>query len=987
MSPLRLFRQMFSRRHESRKLERTRQLRVESLENRRLLAVTDLAAISGQVFKDVTGDGLTVGEEVSGAMVRLYRDNGDGVLSSADGAPIQLTTSGANGVYRFENIQAGDYLVEQPAQTVGGKSLKGGVSSVIHVSTTDAAGTYGLDVDTFDTTQTASASGVTRESWSQLATSESMGGERDLYASLTSSGGRIDVLVNDSTPGQIDFGSLGSSTGVRRVTWDGVDDSPNLNATGLGGMDLTSGGAQTAFDVNIGSDLGGTASLMVYTDNGNWSMATFDIAANGGGPTDSLLLDFTDDFVTGGGAGADFSNIGAIVFEIDGIGNVDASVNSLRMIGPTTFQQNFANLELIDLELTKTADASSPTVGDEVDFTVTVLNNGPDAATGVTVEDILPAGLAFVGSSPTQGSYSAASGIWTVGTLAPGQSEVLTITVEVTTPGKKVNVAQVETADQTDIDSTPGNNVDTEDDQDMAMFSPEVIDLELTKTVDNTRPNVGENVEFTITVDNVGEFVATGVTIRDALPVGLSYVTYAAGRGTYDSATGIWTIGTLVDGGSETLTLVARVDTPGVKVNVAQVQAANEYDIDSTPGNNVPSEDDQDSVSLEGILGDLALGKAVDNETPELGDEITFFVDVTNQGTIDMTGVTVSDTLPSGLQFVSASADRGSYNASTGIWTIGDVGVGETVLLNVTALVQSIDPMTNVAQVATANEFDIDSTPGNNIASEDDQASVVVDPIDIVDLVITKTDDVDPVTAGEQLVYTLTIFNRGPADSTGVIVTDNLPADVSLVSVDTSQGFFAGESGGVLTIELGNLAAGDTAVIEVTVLVSATATGELYNESHVSGNEHEVTLENNEDDEVTEIVQPPASLAGCVFHDVNENGIQDAGENGISGVTIYLTGEDLDGTSISRTEVTDALGCYEFVGLPPGTYQVAEEQPEDWIDGTEVLQLGQLGVIAFNDVFGEIDLAGGMALNNYDFPELLADPVIFSKRRFLASTA
>ena len=100
-----------------------------------------------------------------------------------------------------------------------------------------------------------------------------------------------------------------------------------------------------------------------------------------------------------------------------------------------------------------------------------------------------------------------------------------------------------------------------------------------------------------------------------------------------------------------------------------------------------------------------------------------------------------------------------------------------------------------------------------------------------------------------------------------------------------------------------------------------------------------------------------------------------------------LTGEDLDGTSISRTEVTDALGCYEFVGLPPGTYQVAEEQPEDWIDGTEVLQLGQLGVIAFNDVFGEIDLAGGMALNNYDFPELLADPVIFSKRRFLASTA
>src|SRR6185295_7152679 len=93
---------------------------------------------------------------------------------------------------------------------------------------------------------------------------------------------------------------------------------------------------------------------------------------------------------------------------------------------------------------------------------------GVSTATGVAVGDALPAGLAFVSSSASQGSYSSGTNIWTVGTLTAGQTVTLSIVATVTTGGTKTNYAQVTTANQLDVDSTPNNNpgpVPSEDDE------------------------------------------------------------------------------------------------------------------------------------------------------------------------------------------------------------------------------------------------------------------------------------------------------------------------------------------------------------------------------------------------------------------------------------------------------------------------------------------------------------------------------------------
>jgi uncharacterized repeat protein (TIGR01451 family) len=111
-----------------------------------------------------------------------------------------------------------------------------------------------------------------------------------------------------------------------------------------------------------------------------------------------------------------------------------------------------------DLEVTKTADASTFVVGEVVTYTVTITNNGPSDAVNVKVEDVLPAGVNFDSSTASQGYYYVMSGIWDVGDLADGASETLTIEATVNTPGDIVNCATVLASDNHDPDT--GNNTD-----------------------------------------------------------------------------------------------------------------------------------------------------------------------------------------------------------------------------------------------------------------------------------------------------------------------------------------------------------------------------------------------------------------------------------------------------------------------------------------------------------------------------------------------
>src|SRR5205823_3572902 len=145
---------------------------------------------------------------------------------------------------------------------------------------------------------------------------------------------------------------------------------------------------------------------------------------------------------------------------------------------------------------------------------------------------------------------------------------------------------------------------------------------------------------------------------------GLAYLSHAAGAGTgYDPATGVWTVGSLANGATATLTVTARVLTTQQITNVVQVLGLDQYDPD-------PS-DDRSSRTLSPAQADLAVAKTVDVANPVRNQLVTFTVTVTDTGPADATNVRIADALPAGLVYQSSAPSQGAYDPATGVWTVG----------------------------------------------------------------------------------------------------------------------------------------------------------------------------------------------------------------------------------------------------------------------------------------------------------------------------
>ncbi len=587
------------RRRKNRSLLRRGLGRFEPLEARTLLA-GDFAAIAGLVTVNVGGADTAL----AGAIMHLHRDNGDGLFDPAVDVLASSVTTAADGRYRFDTLTAGGYFVRQTEFAMGSGVLPAVVSSLVTITPTEAEGTMHTVIDSFDTTlQIARANSGSPYAASTVAAAEAIGGFRKLVATLDQPFGTVTLAANDpdSGPARLDFSATATATGSRRVTWDGSGGAAAItNFVGLGGIDLTDGGRNSGISLQINADKAGSVTLRLFTDADDSSAASIPFPDTLGGVT-QVFLPFST-LATTAGAGATLTNIGAIQIDISSASaGADGFIAALGGFGATVETVNFTNRP-IDLSITKGVDDATPDVDQDVTFTVVVTNSGAAAATGVSVRDLLPAGLAFVGAVATQGTYDSASGLWQVGTVASAGSQTLTVTATVTTPGTKTNSAEVWTAAEFDIDSTPGNGNASEDDMASVSLTPTLIDLEVTKVVNTPTPLISTPVTFTITVGNTGPDTATGVTVADPLPAGLVYQSSTASVGTYDSITGIWAVGSLASGQVETLAITARVTTPGTKVNTAQIWTANQFDSDSTPGNDVPTEDDQATAQVVPVV-------------------------------------------------------------------------------------------------------------------------------------------------------------------------------------------------------------------------------------------------------------------------------------------------------------------------------------------------------------------------------------------------
>ena len=420
--------------------------------------------------------------------------------------------------------------------------------------------------------------------------------------------------------------------------------------------------------------------------------------------------------------------------------------------------------QVADLQVLKSVDDPVPNVGDVVTFTVTLTNLGVDTATGVLLTDLVPAGLTFVSAAPEQGTYDAGTGLWAVGTVDPNDPVRLVLQARVTTTGTFTNTATVSDADQ--FDPVTANNTAS------VSLTPSQADLAVTKSVDNAAPNVGDVVTFTVTVTNNGPDAATGVSINDTLPPELALVSATPSEGSYSSASGVWTIGTIPSGGSVTLQLVTRVTGPLATTNTATVATAAEFDPNTA--NNTGS------ASIQPPVADLSITKTVDIPKPNVGDTVTFTITVTNNGPDTATGVTVTDFVPPTLRLVSTRAGVGNYNAATGTWNVGTLPSGGSATMEVEAVVESPSAAVNVVAVRS---IQFDPNLANNVA----EATIVPPQADVV---VAKRPSTQTVTVGQTMFFTIDVTNLGPDTATNVVVTDRLPAGLTFVGSQATQGTY-----------------------------------------------------------------------------------------------------------------------------------------------------------------------------------------------------
>ena len=319
-----------------------------------------------------------------------------------------------------------------------------------------------------------------------------------------------------------------------------------------------------------------------------------------------------------------------------------------------------------DLAITKTDSSTTYTPGDSITYTITVTNNGPSNVTGATVTDTIPNAITGVTwTSTTAGTASVTSG-------ATGSGNTLSATININSgAGNSVTfsvtgtVSQLITASLTNTatvstpsgvtDPTPGNNSATDTDS-----ANPVADLGVQKLVDNATPVVNSNVVFTIKVINNGPSDATGVVVNDLLPSGYQYV-LDNGGGAYNDGTGLWTIGSLLAGGTDSLKITAKVNSTGNYQNISSI-AGNESDpVTSNDTSKVATTPAIAIVASYDNLGTVASGS-------ELTKPLLVNDTLNGVGNFDPTlvNITVTDTPTKGVATINPTTGEVTYTPTAG---------------------------------------------------------------------------------------------------------------------------------------------------------------------------------------------------------------------------------------------------------------------------------------------------------------------------------
>ena len=608
------------------------------------------------------------------------------------------------------------------------------------------------------------------------------------------------------------------------------------------------------------------------------------------------------------------------------------------------------HVRIVDLAVDKLVNNSVPKYLDMIEYTIVVVNNGPDKSFNVTVGDLLPDGVKFISSN---GQYNPDTGVWFVGDLDNNESAILKIVVQVIKVGNIINNVNV-TGTGHDTNLTNNN-------ASVSVNVPESVLLNITKVANSTIIVAGENVGYTVVINNYGPSVASDVVLKDIFnskellnlqyslncvdwldyngSVSLGDINAGADVTVYfrakvngsvrgdvlntvnittsvDDARGNFTANETVNVIANTtlavikdaeikalnpgdtahfvITVIAGGSSDSLNVKLEDILDAGLLDVKSATyringgnltnytqiislGNmhtgskivvdiyaailsttgqdifncvNVTSDEHPEgntsNTTIHVNIADLEIIKIVNNATPNYGDEITYTITVRNNGPDNSTNIKVSEVLADNFKFISANASKGYYDLTNGVWAVGNLTNNETAKLVITVKIVKTGFIQNNVSV-NGTGFDPNVTNNN--------ATVNITVPQTADLSVVKIVNVDRVSVGNRITYTIVVKNNGPDTALDVYAVDKLSDALKFVSYKASVGVYDPATG-IWTI--GNLTNKSNATLEITCIVLKT--GVISNEVFVNGSTVDLNMTNNYGNVSVTVIPAPAPV-------------------------------------------------------------------------------------------------------------------------------
>lgn len=369
--------------------------------------------------------------------------------------------------------------------------------------------------------------------------------------------------------------------------------------------------------------------------------------------------------------------------------------------------------------------------GDTLQFTVVLFNDGTVPVTNVVFSDTVdvgPPGITVTSVTTTQGTPPPPSNsivIADIGTIPPGGTVTITITGVVNGDGVVCNQGTASSTETGTVNTDANGNPADGAQPTCVLAAPAstadspalTIDKQYALVADTNHSggiNPGEVVRYTVTITNVGSASATNVTLEDFVPAGVSLISGSIrpSQGMVVSESPVRVnLGILDPGAIATIIYDVLVDTAAPGSNVTNTARARSAEGDDAS--------DSSTFSVQSNQIDVAIQK-YHTDAFWVGQTATYTLAVRNAGTLATSGpIVVTDTLPTGLTFVSASGTGWSCSASGQTVTCTysaslPVGATASFILRVAVEAAAYPTVTNTAQVATSG----DGVASNNYASD-----------------------------------------------------------------------------------------------------------------------------------------------------------------------------------------------------------------------------------------------------------------------------